>query len=128
MPLLVSTTTASFSTIADQPPLLHNDDPVDFRLTPNIQHFMTLTGIEGILTSSLVAIGRGLCQPEVSLLSVLLPRSRLDHRTDTDIAILSCLQFDLEEQLSLYMKDEVYHMMFVPSLHHSFQLSHLFAF
>jgi transformation/transcription domain-associated protein len=45
--------------------LLQNDDPVDFRLTPNLQHFMTPTGIEGVLTASLVAIARGLCPPEV---------------------------------------------------------------
>lgn len=56
----------AFTTKPDAPPLMHNEDPVDFRLTPNLQHFITLTGIEGILTASMVAIGRGLCQPEVS--------------------------------------------------------------
>ncbi|CDZ98369.1 Histone acetyltransferase SAGA, TRRAP/TRA1 component, PI-3 kinase superfamily [Phaffia rhodozyma] len=102
-----------FSIKPESSPLLQNDDPVDFRLTPNIQHFITLTGIEGILTASLVAIGRGLCQPEVRLLfPVCSRRTMLCCNPFADLAPVFCAtqQFDLEEQLSLFMKDEVYHM------------------
>lgn len=87
--------------------LLGNDDPVDFRLTPNLQHFMTPTGIEGILTASLVAIARGLCPPEVRT----LVHSSPSLRNAVMLTVASSPpQFDLEEQLSLFIKDEVYHM------------------
>lgn len=76
---------ASFRTQQDSLPVLHNDDPVDFRMTPNIAHFIGPTGIEGMLTASLVAIGRGLCDPE----------------------------YDLEDSLSLFCKDESYHFLYV---------------
>jgi len=37
-----------------------------FRLTPNLQDFITPIGIEGLLTASMLALGRGLTEPEVS--------------------------------------------------------------
>lgn len=36
-----------------------------FRLTPNLQDFITPIGIEGLLTASMLALGRGLTEPEV---------------------------------------------------------------
>lgn len=48
-------------------PQFKSPDPTPFRLTPNIQHFIGPIGIEGILTSALVAIGRCLSEPERQL-------------------------------------------------------------
>jgi phosphatidylinositol kinase/protein kinase (PI-3 family) len=39
-----------------------------FRLTPNLQDFITPIGIEGLLTASMLALGRGLTEPEVHFL------------------------------------------------------------
>lgn len=54
---------------------------VPFRFTPNMQHFLTPIGMEGVLTAGIVAIGRCLTAPE----------------------------FDMEQQLSLFLRDEVYY-------------------
>lgn len=60
-------------------PLHKSQEPVPFRLTPNMQHFITPTGVEGLLTSAVMAIARSLTLPE----------------------------FDLESCLSLFLRDEV---------------------
>ena len=39
-----------------------------FRLTPNLQDFITPIGIEGLLTASMLALGRGLTEPEVGFI------------------------------------------------------------
>ncbi|KAJ7498882.1 hypothetical protein FB451DRAFT_1427318, partial [Mycena latifolia] len=54
-------------------------DVVPFRLTPNLQNFLGPIFTEGILTSGIMAIGRSLTEPE----------------------------FDLEQQLCLFSRDEV---------------------
>ncbi|KAG8711225.1 hypothetical protein FRC08_016173 [Ceratobasidium sp. 394] len=61
-------------------PFIHSGEPVPFRFTPNIQNFITPIGIEGLLTSGIMAIGRGLTEPA----------------------------YDLEQQLSLFLRDEVF--------------------
>lgn len=63
-------------------------DPVPFRLTPNMQHFITPAGIEGLLTSGVTAMARSLSNPE----------------------------FDLESSLSLFLRDEVRVTPFVLSI------------
>jgi hypothetical protein len=60
-------------------PIHRCNEKVPFRLTPNMQHFITPTGIEGLLTSSVIAMARSLSMPE----------------------------FDLESCLSLFLRDEV---------------------
>ncbi len=60
-------------------PLHKSQEPVPFRLTPNMQHFITPTGVEGLLTSAVMAMARSLTLPE----------------------------FDLESCLSLFLRDEV---------------------
>ena len=62
-------------------PLLISTEAVPFRLTPNMQHFITRVGVEGLLTSATTAIARSLVMPE----------------------------FDLEGTLSLFLRDEVSH-------------------
>ena len=52
-------------TIAASSALLTNSDPVPFRLTPNIQHFITPAGLEGLFSSALLSIARSLCDAEV---------------------------------------------------------------
>ncbi|EIW69900.1 hypothetical protein TREMEDRAFT_71446 [Tremella mesenterica DSM 1558] len=59
--------------------IIESNESVPFRLTPNMQHFITRVGIEGIVTSAVTAIGRSLTMPE----------------------------FDLSGSLSLFIRDEV---------------------
>ncbi|KAG6831589.1 hypothetical protein H0H92_009062 [Tricholoma furcatifolium] len=60
-------------------PLFATSDVVPFRFTPNMQHFVGPIFIEGILTSGILAIARSLTEPE----------------------------FELEQSLALYGRDEV---------------------
>ncbi|RKP22048.1 hypothetical protein ROZALSC1DRAFT_26560 [Rozella allomycis CSF55] len=55
-------------------------EPVPFRLSPNIQTFITTIGLEGVFSSALVSIARSLSEP----------------------------QFEMEDYLSLFMRDELY--------------------
>ncbi|KAJ9474335.1 Transcription-associated protein 1 [Pseudozyma hubeiensis] len=48
-------------------PQFKSTDPTPFRLSPNIQHFIGPVGIEGVLTSGLMALGRTLTEPERNL-------------------------------------------------------------
>ena len=45
---------------------MHWNEATPFRLTPNMQHFLNPIGIEGLLTSGIIAIARSLTEPEVS--------------------------------------------------------------
>lgn len=45
--------------------LYSNQEAVPFRFTPNIQQFIAPIGVEGVFTSSLMAIARSLTEPEV---------------------------------------------------------------
>lgn len=60
-------------------PLFYNAELVPFRLTPNIQKLIGETGLEGILSVYILAIGRALTEPES----------------------------DLEQYLTLFVRDEV---------------------
>ncbi|KAG7449166.1 uncharacterized protein BT62DRAFT_1073682 [Guyanagaster necrorhizus] len=60
-------------------PQFATSDVVPFRLTPNMQHFMSPIFMEGILATSLMSMGRCLTEPE----------------------------YELEPQLYLYVRDEV---------------------
>lgn len=55
-------------------PILASNEAVPFRFTPNMQHFVGPICIEGILTSSIMAIGRCLTEPEVIYLPLYLRR------------------------------------------------------
>jgi len=65
--------------VAHDIPVLRSSEAVPFRFTPNMQHFVTPNGMEGLMTSGIMAIGRCLTEPE----------------------------YDLEQQLSLFLRDEV---------------------
>lgn len=65
--------------LSSMQPVFANPEAVPFRLTPNMQHFLTSTGIEGLLTVGLMSIGRALTEPE----------------------------FEMDQQLSLFLRDEV---------------------
>ncbi|TFY70158.1 hypothetical protein EVG20_g2846 [Dentipellis fragilis] len=65
--------------VANQTPTFASNDVVPFRFTPNIQHFLGPVYTEGIMTSSMMAMGRSLTEPH----------------------------FDLEQQLCLFSRDEV---------------------
>lgn len=67
------------SSMAAGKPTFHNPEPVPFRLTPNIQTLMGPMATEGIFTCAIMAIARCLTEPE----------------------------FDLEQQLSLFVRDEM---------------------
>ena len=47
--------------------LLKNPEKVPFRLSANLQNIMNPIGIEGVLTSTLVSLGRSLTEPEYDL-------------------------------------------------------------
>ncbi|KAF5369949.1 hypothetical protein D9758_001009 [Tetrapyrgos nigripes] len=68
-----------FPSMTAHQPLLASSDAVPFRFTPAMQHFLGPTLIEGILTASMLAIGRSLTEPE----------------------------YPLDEQLCLFVRDEV---------------------
>lgn len=59
--------------------MLVSTEKVPFRFTPNLQTFMTPNGVEGVFTSSLMAIGRSLTTPE----------------------------FEMDDYLSLFIRDEL---------------------
>jgi transformation/transcription domain-associated protein len=50
---------------SSQAPVFASSDVVPFRLTPSLQRFIGSVFQEGILVPSLMAIGRGLTEPEV---------------------------------------------------------------
>ena len=50
---------------SSQAPIFASSDVVPFRLTPSLQRFIGSVFQEGILVPSLMAIGRGLTEPEV---------------------------------------------------------------
>ena len=51
--------------LAQLAPVLQSSEAVPFRFTPNMQHFVTPNGMEGLMTSGIMAIGRCLTEPEV---------------------------------------------------------------
>ena len=51
-------------------PEFANAEPVPFRLTPNIQNFITPIGIEGVLITGIMSIARCLTESEVSSLAI----------------------------------------------------------
>lgn len=63
-------------------PIITSSEAVPFRLTPNMQHFITKTGVEGIVTAVLTALSKSLTLPE----------------------------FDLSGTLTIFLRDEVSHM------------------
>lgn len=79
-----------------QMPQYKSPDATPFRLSPNMQHFIGPIGVEGILTSSLMAIGRCLSEPNGKFEDVLgifvkddLPRDaplQLVMRTVSEVA------------------------------------------
>ncbi|WWC98567.1 hypothetical protein V866_005459 [Kwoniella sp. B9012] len=52
-------------------PLIASQEQVPFRLTPNMQNFITRVGIEGVVTAACTAIARCLTQPEFDLSGTL---------------------------------------------------------
>jgi transformation/transcription domain-associated protein len=62
-------------------PILHNSEPVPFRLTPNLQILLGPLNLEGIFASSVMSVARSLIEPEG----------------------------ELEMQLAIFMRDEMMH-------------------
>ncbi|KAF2790408.1 hypothetical protein K505DRAFT_251218 [Melanomma pulvis-pyrius CBS 109.77] len=62
-------------------PLLHNNEPVPFRLTPNLQTLMGPLNLEGIFASAVMTVARCLIEPEGELdmqLSIFI-RDEMNH-------------------------------------------------
>ena len=53
--------------MASNSPVFHNSESVPFRFTPNIQTLIGPVGIEGVFSSSIMAIARCLTEPELDL-------------------------------------------------------------
>jgi transformation/transcription domain-associated protein len=81
------------SFMAANRPYFHNQEPVPFRLTPNLQTLMGPLATEGIFASSVMAIARCLTEPE----------------------------FQLEHALTLFVRDEM--MYWFTSAHRSMNLT-----
>ncbi|PLW40616.1 hypothetical protein PCANC_13021 [Puccinia coronata f. sp. avenae] len=60
-------TTDMFPSVSPNKPEFGHTEAVPFRFTPNIQQFLTRQNIEGLLTSTLMAIGKVLVQREGEL-------------------------------------------------------------
>ncbi|ODQ81952.1 hypothetical protein BABINDRAFT_160169 [Babjeviella inositovora NRRL Y-12698] len=60
-------------------PVFHNGEPVPFRLTPNVQKLIGESGLEGILSTYILTIANCLSEPE----------------------------YDMEQYMSLFVRDEV---------------------
>lgn len=52
-------------------PLFHSSEAVPFRLTPNMQNFITRVGVEGVVSAAATAIAHSLTLPEFDLASTL---------------------------------------------------------
>jgi len=65
--------------LAGHLPVFNSNEPVPFRLTPNMQHFLGPILVDGVLASGIMAFGRCLTEPE----------------------------YDLDQQLCLFARDEV---------------------
>jgi len=52
-------------------PIITSSEAVPFRLTPNMQHFITKTGVEGTVTAVLTALSKSLTGPEFDLSGIL---------------------------------------------------------
>ncbi|KAH3950531.1 hypothetical protein HBH53_074330 [Parastagonospora nodorum] len=65
-------------------PILHNSEPVPFRLTPNMQTMMGPLNMEGIFAPAVMTVARALIEPEGE-------------------------SVNLEMQLSIFMRDEMNH-------------------
>jgi transformation/transcription domain-associated protein len=76
-------------------PILHNSEPVPFRLTPNLQTMMGPLNMEGIFAPAVMTVARSLIEPEGDS--------------------------NLEMQLSIFMRDEMNH--WFTSQHKSGQLT-----
>ncbi|OAL46795.1 hypothetical protein IQ07DRAFT_682920 [Pyrenochaeta sp. DS3sAY3a] len=74
-------------------PILHNSEPVPFRLTPNLQTIMGPLNLEGIFAPAVMTVARCLIEPEG----------------------------ELEMQLSIFMRDEMNH--WFTSQHKTHQLT-----
>jgi transformation/transcription domain-associated protein len=74
-------------------PILHNSEPVPFRLTPNLQTMMGPLNLEGIFAPAVMTVARCLIEPEG----------------------------ELEMQLAIFMRDEMNH--WFTSQHKSSQLT-----
>ncbi|KAJ3319442.1 hypothetical protein HDV06_006328 [Boothiomyces sp. JEL0866] len=75
-----------YSTISSQTFLFSCNEAIPFRLTPNIQKFISPIGLEGLFSNSLVTIANALNEPDVSL----------PFTTN-----------DLRDYLSLFVRDEL---------------------
>ncbi|OZJ06116.1 hypothetical protein BZG36_01053 [Bifiguratus adelaidae] len=62
-----------------QQPVFGTGESVPFRFTPNLQNFITPVGVEGLFTTSLMAVARCLTEPE----------------------------FDLDQYLNIFIRDEI---------------------
>ncbi|KAI8897674.1 hypothetical protein BC833DRAFT_539959 [Globomyces pollinis-pini] len=56
-----------YSTISNLTGLFTNAEAIPFRLTPNIQHFITPIGLEGLFTAAIIALGQSLMDPDDDL-------------------------------------------------------------
>ncbi|KAI9362472.1 kinase-like domain-containing protein [Zopfochytrium polystomum] len=75
--------------------LITNTESIPFRLTPNIQHFITPIGLEGVFSGGLMAIARSLTEPEYELddfLSIFIRDELITSQTASRKALMPDVQ------------------------------------
>ena len=102
--------------------MLEVGEAVPFRLTPNLQHFITPVGLDGIYTASLMAIARSLADPDVRGPASRFARAaahvgRVPSGPDLvndGVPFVACVcagsvavQLQLGELLNVFIRDEV---------------------
>jgi transformation/transcription domain-associated protein len=85
--------------LASTSPTFHSNEPVPFRLTPNIQTLMGPIALEGIFSCAVMTIARCLSEPDVS------SSSSSFHSGNNQV--LTNGQFELEQHLSVFVRDEM---------------------
>ena len=85
-------------TLASTHPTFHNNEAVPFRFTPNIQSLMGPIAMEGVFSAAVMTIARCLSEPDVSSSAFL---------HFSDYHILTTNQFELEQHLSVFVRDEM---------------------
>ncbi|KAL2266473.1 hypothetical protein VTJ83DRAFT_5825 [Remersonia thermophila] len=87
------------SFMAPNRPYFHNQEPVPFRLTPNLQMLMGPLATEGIFACSVMAIARSLTEPEYKLehALALFVRDEMMHWFTTSHRVMNLTETQLRE-------------------------------
>lgn len=84
-----------------QMPQFKSPDATPFRLSPNMQHFIGPVGVEGVLTASLMAIGKAFAEPEGKFEDLLSIFVKDDLPRDAPLALVQRTTKELVKRAQL---------------------------